>query len=163
MDLGATICTRRRPFCERCPVADRCVARLEGRIDELPSPRARKQIPVRDCAWLVLLHEGRVLLERRPLTGLWGGLWTFPESNFAVAIPFARSLGCEIGRVRRGVRFDHVFTHFRLRVQPLFCRVRRVMPRAERPGRKWFDIRMAAKAAVPAPVRTLLLDVTSVA
>ena len=98
------------------------MARREKRIDELPAQRQAKPIPVRTCSWLVLRHEGRVLLERRPVSGLWGGLWTFPESR--------RSLGCEIGRVRRGVRFDHVFTHFRLRVQPLHCEVRRVLPQA---------------------------------
>ena len=153
MDLGATICKRDNPLCEGCPVADGCVARRENRIDELPAPRKAKPIPVRTCSWLVLRHEGRVLLERRPTSGLWGGLWTFPESR--------RSLGCEIGRVRRGVRFDHVFTHFRLRVQPLYCEVRRVTPHAGEPGRKWFDIKAAASAAVPAPVRTLLIGVAA--
>ena len=153
MDLGATICKRDNPLCERCPVADGCVARRENRIDELPAPRKSKPIPVRNCSWLVLRHEGRVLLERRPASGLWGGLWTFPESR--------DSLGCEIGRVRRGVRFDHVFTHFRLRVQPLFCEVRSVTAHAGEPGRKWFHIKAAAAAAVPAPVRTLLLAVNA--
>lgn len=153
MDLGATICKRENPLCERCPVADGCVARRENRIDELPAPRKAKPIPVRKCSWLVLRHEGRVLLERRPVSGLWGGLWTFPESR--------RSLGCEVGRVRRGACFDHVFTHFRLRVQPLYCEVRRVLPHAAESGRKWFDIKAAAAAAVPAPVRTLLLEVNA--
>ena len=150
MDLGATICKRENPLCGRCPVADRCVARRENRVDELPAPRKAKPIPIRNCLWLVLRHQDRVLLERRPPDGLWGGLWTFPESR--------RSLGCEIARVRRGVRFDHVFTHFRLRIQPLFCDVRRVTPSAGESRRKWFDIKRAAAAAVPAPVRTLLLE-----
>src|SRR4030095_8826826 len=73
MDLGATICKRENPHCERCPAESRCVARLEGRIDELPLPRKKKQIPVRNCAWLVLRHEGRVPLGKRHTIGLWGG------------------------------------------------------------------------------------------
>ncbi|HEV8094604.1 MAG TPA: A/G-specific adenine glycosylase [Burkholderiales bacterium] len=163
MDLGATVCKREKPLCARCPVADRCVAYLEGRIDELPSPRRRKQIPVRGRAWLVLLHEGRVLLEPRPPTGLWGGLWTFPESGSDDAVePAGRLLGCEIGCVRRGAQFDHVFTHFRLRIEPVICEVRRVMPRAEQSGRRWFRLKAAAAAAVPTPVRTLLLQELSV-
>jgi A/G-specific adenine glycosylase len=157
MDLGATVCRRENPLCERCPVADGCVARLENRVDELPAPRKAKQIPVRNSSWLVLRHEGRVLLERRPPTGLWGGLWTFPESHSVVATSRSRLLGCEIERVRRGVHFDHVFTHFRLRVQPFYCEVSRVSPPSRQPGRRWFDIKAAASAAVPAPVRTLLL------
>jgi len=161
MDLGATVCRRENPLCERCPVAGGCVARLEDRVHELPAPRKAKQIPVRNCAWLVLRYEGRVLLERRPPTGLWGGLWTFPESHSVVAKSRSRLLGYEIGRVRRGVHFDHVFTHFRLRVQPLFCEVRRVSPPLRQPRRRWFDIKAAASAAVPAPVRTLLLEADS--
>ena len=159
MDLGATVCRRENPLCERCPLADGCVARLEDRVDELPAPRKAKQIPVRNCAWLVLRHEGRVLLERRPPTGLWGGLWTFPESRSDFA-PRARLLGCQIERVRRGAHFDHVFTHFRLRVQPLFCEVSRVAPIGQS-ARRWFEVKAAARAAVPAPVRTLLLEAGS--
>ena len=158
MDLGATVCKRENPLCESCPVANRCVARLEDRIDELPSQRKKRQIPVRDSAWLVLRHEGRVLLERRPPVGLWGGLWTFPESNGEIPKPVDRLLGCEIGHVRQGADFEHVFTHFRMRVRPFYCEVRRVIPGAGEFGRKWFDIAVAARAAVPAPVRTLLLD-----
>ncbi len=157
MDLGAAVCKRENPLCESCPVANRCVARLEGRIDELPAPRKKKQIPVRDCSWLVLRHQGRVLLERRPAAGLWGGLWTFPESNGETPKPVDRLLGCEIADVRQGTDFEHVFTHFRMRVRPFYCEVRRVIPGAGEAGRKWFDIEVAARAAVPAPVRTLLL------
>ena len=91
--------------------------------------------------------------------GLWGGLWTFPESGGDDAVePVGRLLGCEIARVRRGAQFDHVFTHFRLRIEPVFCEVRRVMPHAGQSGRKWFRLRAAAAAAVPAPVRALLLQ-----
>lgn len=161
MDLGATVCRRENPLCERCPVAHGCVARAEDRIHELPAPRKAKPIPVRNSSWLVLRHEGRVLLERRPPTGLWGGLWTFPESNSDAAKSGGRLLGCEIERVRHGVHFDHVFTHFRLRVQPLFCEVRRAKPLAGKSARRWFDIKAAASAAVPAPVRTLLLETDS--
>jgi A/G-specific adenine glycosylase len=158
MDLGATICKRENPWCGQCPVENHCVARLTGRIRELPLARRKKQIPVRNCAWLVLRHEGRVLLEKRPPTGLWGGLWTFPESDDEVPKPADRLLGCEIGYVRQGADFEHIFTHFRMRVRPFYCEVRRVIPRAGEPGRRWFDIAMAAKAAVPSPVRTLLLE-----
>jgi A/G-specific adenine glycosylase len=161
MDLGATVCKRENPLCERCPVADACVARLEGRIDELPSARKKRQIPVRHCAWLVLRHENRVLLEKRPPTGLWGGLWTFPESNSDETV--GRSLGYKISGMREGARFDHVFTHFRMRVRPLFCEVRDLPKRAQQSGRRWFDIRAAADAAVPAPVRALLLDADALA
>lgn len=145
MDLGATVCTRTKPACERCPVAERCVARREDRIHELPGRRARAPLPLRHATWYVFVHRGQVLLERRPGAGLWGGLWTFPESPLPGAT-----------KPRRLAPVEHGFTHFRLRAQPLLCAVRKATPKAPAPGRMWVDVADAAGAAVPAPVRALL-------
>ena len=75
MDLGATLCTARKPACERCPVAADCVARRSGRTAELPAKKPRRERPHRE-AWLILAEdaEGRLLLEQRPGQGIWGGL-----------------------------------------------------------------------------------------
>jgi len=157
MDLGATVCARARPACERCPMARGCVARLEGRIAELPAPRRRVALPQRRATWLVLVSAGQVLLERRAPQGLWGGLWTFPELNGADAMSHCRrELGCEVEGVRKLEPLEHGFTHFRLRAQPLLCQVRRRAPRAGGPGRMWLDAAGAAQAAVPVPVRKVL-------
>jgi len=145
MDLGATVCTRANPACERCPVAARCVARRENRVDELPARRARPPLPLRHATWYVLLHRGQVLLERRPGAGLWGGLWTFPETRFPGA-----------AKPRRLPLVEHGFTHFRLRVQPLLIAMRKAKPHAGAPGQMWMDVSDAVHAAVPAPVRSLL-------
>lgn len=141
MDLGATVCTR-NPACGECPVKARCVARRTGRIGELPAARPKKALPLRRTIWLVYLDRGRVLLERRPSPGIWGGLWCFPEA--AAAPPRGKKLA----------PIDHGFTHFRLRIQPLLCQR---APR-ETPGRLWVDLAEARDAAVPTPVRKLLQD-----
>jgi A/G-specific adenine glycosylase len=143
MDLGATVCTRARPACGRCPVARACVARREGRIAELPAARVRKPLPVKSANWYVYLRAGEVLLERRPGAGLWGGLWTFPEARLP-ASPRGRKLPA----------LEHGFTHFRLRAQPWLCPVRGATPPAA--GRLWLNLSDATGAAVPAPVRTVL-------
>ena len=142
MDLGSLVCTRSTPKCETCPVAAQCIARMEGRIHELPAPRARKALPTRRATWFVFLHDGAVLLERRPSRGLWGGLWTFPETR--------------VPGIREGKKLpiiEHGFTHFRLLAQPLLHRLRK---RVESPGRLWLDLADAVHAAIPAPVRTVL-------
>ena len=158
MDLGATVCTRTRPACERCPVARDCVARREDRIDELPAARKRKPLPLRHATWLVLLHKGSVLLERRPGTGIWGGLWVFPDGPEKDAGTFCeKNLSCVISRAQRMPVIEHGFTHFRLNIQPIRCSVKRILSRAEAPGRIWLDVEDAVRAAVPAPVRKLLL------
>ena len=157
MDLGATVCTKRQPRCGDCPVRRSCIARREGRTHELPAPRPKKAIPLKQATWLVLLKGGEVLLERRPSSGLWGGLWTFPEtSEKDLAAYCRRALGYAIGATRKLEPLEHGFTHFRLRVQPVVCEMRKPGLRAEAPGRLWLDLAAARSAAIPAPVRALL-------
>ena len=157
MDLGATVCTRASPACARCPVAADCVARREGRIAELPAARKRGPLPQRRSTWLVLLHQGAVLLERRPSRGVWGGLWALPEGPRAEVRAYCRkNFSVEIARPQRMPVIEHGFTHFRLSIHPLRCGVRRVLPRAQAPGRIWLDLEDAGRAALPAPVRALL-------
>jgi A/G-specific adenine glycosylase len=159
MDLGATVCTRASPACGRCPVAANCVARREGRIEELPAARKRKPVPLRHASWLVLLHKGSVLLERRPSAGIWGGLWVFPELVSGSPEVFCRKvLGCDVKKPERLPEIEHGFTHFKLRVKPFRFTVRKILPRAEAPGRIWLDVDDAVRAAVPAPVKSLLLE-----
>jgi len=158
MDLGATVCTRAKPACGRCPVARRCVARREDRIEELPAARTRKPLPLKRSTWIILLHQGSVLLERRPSSGIWGGLWVFPELVSGLPEAFCRkALGCDVKQSQRLPEIEHGFTHFRLNIRPIRCSVRKILPRAEALGRIWLEVEDAARAAVPAPVRKLLL------
>jgi A/G-specific adenine glycosylase len=158
MDLGATVCTRSNPACGSCPVAQDCVALRDGRIAELPAARRRGPLPLKRSNWAVLLHQGAVLLERRPSAGIWGGLWSFPECPAAGVSAFCRQkLACDIARAVKMPVIEHGFTHFRLNIQPIRCQVRKIFPRAETLGRIWLDLEEASRAAVPAPVRKLLL------
>jgi len=157
MDLGATVCTRVHPACERCPVRSGCAALAQGRIGELPGPRPRRRLPLRRATWLVLRRADAVLLERRPSRGLWGGLWTFPEARTADIPAYCReSFGCEIGPVRRLDNIEHGFTHFRLRIRPLLCDVKRRASSSLPGGHAWLALAEARAAAVPVPVRTLV-------
>ncbi len=157
MDLGATVCTRAKPACERCPVAADCVARRDGRIAELPLPRKRKPLPLRRATWLVLVHKGAVLLERRPGSGIWGGLLVFPEGPPDRLKSYCRkNFSVEISKAKKMPVIEHGFTHFRLDIQPIRCSVRRKFPGKKETGRCWLDIADATGAALPAPVRALL-------
>jgi A/G-specific adenine glycosylase len=157
MDLGAIVCTRRKPRCDDCPVARQCIARKHGRVDELPAARRRKPLPQRSVTWLVLRHHGEILLEKRPAPGIWGGLWSFPEAPARNIENYCRSsLGCELESTKKLEPLEHGFTHFRLHIRPLLCEVAGKAPRAEAPGRLWIDPADAAGAAVPTPVRKLL-------
>ncbi|MFT0533194.1 A/G-specific adenine glycosylase [Castellaniella hirudinis] len=122
MDLGATVCTRRRPDCARCPLAADCAARRQGVQDSLPAPRARLAQPTH-AAWLLILeHRQNLWLQRRPEAGVWGGLWTPPVLGSATALEAVlRTLGQPRATALAGL--THVFTHFRLAIQPVWVRL----------------------------------------
>ena len=121
MDLGATLCTRARPRCDACPIADDCVALREQRVDALPSPRPRKPLPRREVRVLVLERDGMVLLEQRPPLGIWGGLWSLPEMPVAgdVSAHIVSRFGAVTGVAQALPPIAHGFTHFALTMHPL--------------------------------------------
>ncbi|GAB4165764.1 MAG: A/G-specific adenine glycosylase [Rhodocyclaceae bacterium] len=158
MDLGATVCVRARPACERCPLAPGCVAAIEGRSGELPAPRPRSARPERTSRMLVLLDGDRVMLERRPPAGIWGGLLCLPELPEAAAPgPFCSArLGCGIGAPQPLPAIRHGFTHLRLVIEPLLARVETRTPRCAQDGLVWLAPGELARAGLPAPIRRLL-------
>ncbi|MFN3398474.1 MAG: A/G-specific adenine glycosylase, partial [Sulfurimicrobium sp.] len=159
MDLGATVCTRTRPRCEACPVGRDCLAHHQCRQNELPSPRPRKVLPERQTTMLLFLRKGEIYLEKRPPTGIWAGMWSFPEIAQAED-PRQASLarfGFEAGLLEPLPTLLHTFTHFRLRIRPQCLEVQSVQPRARQADGVWLDIEDALGAAIPAPVRKLLL------
>jgi A/G-specific adenine glycosylase len=146
MDLGATLCTRHNPQCDACPVKRGCFARRNGSAAALPARRSRKPTPVKNATWYILLHAREVLLVRRPPSGIWGGMWAFPEK---------RPANMELAAKRKLAVLEHGFTHLRLRVQPIVCELKRKLELADS---LWLELSDASSAAVPAPVRKLLLS-----
>ncbi|MSR15357.1 MAG: adenine DNA glycosylase [Gammaproteobacteria bacterium] len=126
MDLGATLCTRSAPRCDACPVASTCVAHIDGRTTDLPSRRPRRALPRRRTAFLILENcDGALLLEKRPPSGIWGGLWSFPEvSEGSDYLQWCTHQGLRTdGEFRELPTIDHTFTHFQLAITPLACRI----------------------------------------
>lgn len=155
MDMGATVCTRGTPACGACPLASTCVARREGRQQELPTPRARKAAPERETAMLMLECEGRLLLQRRPETGIWGGLWSLPEfpvNESAAQISLQWVSAVETPQAL--APFQHVFTHFKLRIHP--WHVQGKGQSTELANQEWVPLERLDDVAFPAPVRKLL-------
>lgn len=150
MDLGATLCTRGKPRCGDCPVAAQCVARRQDRIAELPTARPKRAVPQRAVTLLVLRRRGRVLLERRPPSGIWGGLLSLPELTDG-KWPRRHSGAVQLPVVR------HAFTHFRLDITPLLCEAQE----ADAPeGCVWLNLKQMDGAPLPAPIRKILETLT---
>src|SRR5512135_593859 len=157
MDMGATVCTRSRPKCVLCPVQADCVALQSDRIAELPSPRPRKAVPERHAVFLLLMHGNDILLEKRPGSGIWGGLWCPPQFDDEVAARdwFLRN-GMVASEGEKLETFTHTFTHFKLHITPLRVQLAHKPLRAMQPGMLWLDVGEALGAAIPTPVRKVL-------
>lgn len=157
MDLGATVCLR-RPDCAGCPVSGDCVALREALIAEIPAPRPRKALPHRNTVMLILEHRGELLLEKRAASGIWGGLWCFPEleAGSDAARWCEQHFGARLEDLQSLPPIEHGFTHFSLTISPQRARVSELMPRAAEPGRLWLQLDQAKAAAIPAPVRRIL-------
>jgi A/G-specific adenine glycosylase len=160
MDLGATLCTRSRPRCGECPVATGCVAVRDGLTGVLPEPKPRRALPTRATAMLIVRDaDGRVLLERRPPTGVWARLWSLPEAEDAGAAQAQLLLRHDVraGSARTLGSFVHAFSHYHLQITPLLLAVAgSTNAVAERGDSRWFSVEELGSLGLPAPVRKLL-------
>ncbi|WP_227875921.1 A/G-specific adenine glycosylase [Kushneria konosiri] len=163
MDMGATLCTRRRPSCLLCPFEADCVAHAQGEEHRFPASKPKKEKPVRQTLMLILRdgHE-RVLLEQRPSSGLWGGLWGMPQFDDHEALEswLAREMpGSAVEQ--QWPCFTHVFTHFRLEITPVQAHLSRSGEHPVVAGRRWYDPDQPDSIGLAAPVKALLESLSS--
>ena len=160
MDLGASVCSRSKPQCGQCPLQSTCAAHRDQRTAAFPSPKPRKALPERTTTMLLLLNGNEILLEKRPSTGIWGGLWSFPEIADGQNVQ-------QVARERFGLDttsqtalplLTHTFTHFRLHITPQPLHVLKRNPSTEDGRIVWLDLEDAMGAALPTPVRKLLVQ-----
>ncbi|MGB5831938.1 MAG: A/G-specific adenine glycosylase [Thiohalocapsa sp.] len=166
MDLGATLCTRSKPACRRCPLAEHCTGFRQGRPESYPGSKPRQDNPVRQARMLVVTDPlGCILLERRPPSGVWGGLWVPPElADGEDATDWCRErLGSGISRLELLPPRRHTFSHFHLDIQPTAVRLS-ANPAviADNGAQVWIDPADPGNIGLPAPVRRLLDEITKV-
>lgn len=160
MDLGATRCTRVQPLCQECPLSAGCAARLQGRVHELPTPKPSKPLPTRKTQMLLLQNEhDEILLEKRPDSGIWGGLWSFPEcaADTNLADWCQDTLGFQLERCKVWPEVRHTFSHFHLSITPTHAHIegppKRVM---ESQRYVWYNSKRPQAYGLAAPVIRLL-------
>ncbi len=158
MDLGATLCMRSRPRCGVCPVASGCVALRENLTAQLPARKPAKASPTRATCMLILRDRSdRILLQRRPATGVWAELWSLPEAATpADAEKVARAVGAQVDAVTPLATFVHVFSHYRLDIAPLLASAKALPHVADRDDLRWCSAAEFLQLGLPAPVRRLL-------
>lgn len=158
MDLGATLCTRSRPSCGRCPVRVDCEARISDTVQNYPGRKAKKDKPLRQTT-MVLANEGRrVLLERRPEAGIWGGLWSLPELDGRSLEDWCiDQLDTEAAATESWPLLRHSFSHYDLDIQPIVVRVESPLSKvADGDRTTWYEMDAAPPGGLAAPVKRLL-------
>ena len=158
MDLGATVCTPKKPKCEQCPVAQVCVAKAQGRPENYPV-KTRKLKRSSEQLWLLQMQtpKGDVWLMQRPQTGVWAGLYCLPvfESFDALqaVVPAKHRRDLSEGTV-----FKHVLTHKDLHVHPVTLCLPSTAKLSPSLGEgQWVAASDWSNLGLPAPVRKLLM------
>ena len=156
MDLGATLCTRTKPDCARCPVNESCQAFGTGRISEFPAPRPGLKVRKKSFRMLILTDgNGNVLLERRPPAGIWGGLWSLPSDDDGR--PVHERLGLDSESFEPLATLRHKLTHISMTIQPLIGHAHMPAGGVEcTSDQRWFNRHEWPALGLPRPVRHLL-------
>ena len=165
MDLGASICTRKSPNCADCPLSIRCAARRMAIVEQIPAPRPKRDRPRREVVFVMVLRDGDVLLQKRPDSGVWGGLWCFPETDAVnnVSEWCENRVGISPDRIKVRPKIQHAFTHFDLSMTPVEAHIQRPPGRVSEEGQwLWFDPDRPAEIGLAAPVARLLASLATV-
>lgn len=156
MDLGATLCTRSRPKCDQCPLSNACQALAFGKVGQIPTPKPKKKTPVKQTFMLLIKRETAFLLEQRPPSGLWGGLYSFPE--VADLRDIASEWGVNPDKLNVLEPFRHTFSHFHLDITPVLINDTDLNTGAvmEEQTTVWYNTVQPNEIGLAAPVKSLL-------
>lgn len=161
MDMGAMICTRSKPKCELCPVADLCQAKAQSRQADFPGKKPRKPLPEKQTWFAIFQHGSEVWLEQRPPVGIWGGLWCFPQHDSENIQPLlTQRLGASVSDALKAEHlnaFRHTFSHYHLDIVPLRYQLTQLpsMINDSHHG-QWYNLLNPPQVGLAAPVVQIL-------
>jgi len=158
MDLGATVCTRARPRCNECPVRSDCVAHALDKVSDYPVKKAQKAKPLRETTMVMAVADNAVYLERRPPSGIWGGLWSFPELEPDHVEDWCRRIANGATVVPQKLQtVRHSFSHYDLDIHPVVVRLQQASTSVADSGdMTWYQLDQQAPGGIAAPVRKLI-------
>ncbi|MFT5452355.1 MAG: A/G-specific adenine glycosylase [Enterobacterales bacterium] len=158
MDLGATLCTRSKPSCSVCPLINSCLAYKHSNQADYPGKKKKKVLPIKHQNFYLLMNDANeLLMEKRPATGIWGGLWTPPSSDIDLEIEsyLSEQLNIEVSSTEMLPEFRHTFSHFHLQISPIKASFSKFNGTNES-GLRWDSIENWLDQGIPAAVRAML-------
>jgi len=167
MDLGATICTRSKPMCEHCPLKTNCLAFKGNEQAHYPQKKPKKTIPTKSTIMIIpkitTLGESKILMEKRPPAGIWGGLWCFYEvSKHSQITKLLTELNLQEQSREALSTFRHTFSHFHLDIEPIVihCKTNHLVQIKteinEQQPQKWYDLSVEASVGLAASTQKLI-------
>jgi A/G-specific adenine glycosylase len=158
MDLGATLCTRSKPACDRCPVSGDCKALRTDSVEKYPGRKQKVSKPLKTTTMIMVSVSGQVYLERRPESGIWGGLWSLPELGERSIDDWCDTmLGATAKEVLSWEVLRHSFSHYDLDIQPIVVRIESHAGKVADAGTTtWYSLDDAPPGGFAAPVRKLI-------
>jgi len=165
MDLGATVCTRRNPDCHICPLSLACFAKSKNKQHYFPEKKPKIKLPKRDTVFAIMEnYYGEILLEQRPTSGIWGGLWCFPEfsSDLRIEKIIKKKYGFNIEYQKKCKAINHSFTHFHLTIKPIHIKLQKDKNKDyDSKITAWVDPKKNPSLGLPAPVLSMLTDLNN--
>lgn len=159
MDLGATCCTSKNFNCSNCPVQTHCLALKHKEQHLYPTKKIKKPVPIQQQQFLLLYtNQGSVYLEKRPPTGLWGGLWCLPSLEKGhCALDFIRHEYDLSGDTPQPlIAFKHRFSHFLLEIDAVSIKVQVLGRKLAEPRGQWFVKENLASLGLAKPTSKIL-------
>ena len=162
MDLGSSVCSRSRFDCEACPLNSGCGAFNTGKVKEFPHSKPKKAVPKKSCHQLIIQCGDKVLMEKRPNSGIWGGLFGFFEFNEYEELQiFLAQQGLEASLVELEA-FIHVFSHFELRINPYVLNVKKTPDVVNDKQLIWYPLDQSIEVGLAAPTKKLVKQITAI-
>jgi A/G-specific adenine glycosylase len=160
MDLGATICTAKKPNCILCPVQQTCQAKQNQLVEKFPYKKASALRPQKKrTLWIMINEQGDIFLERRPEYGIWGGLWSLPESDFPVPVSdIQERFQAQFDLTSEFPEIHHTFSHYHLTLKPIGLKLiaQQDIVRDGQQG-KWCSLETIKTLGLPAPIQKFLM------
>jgi A/G-specific adenine glycosylase len=167
MDLGATICTRSKPNCTACPVNTACQAFLTKQTEHFPNKKPKKTLPTKTTNFILLINKNnQILLYKRPSTGIWGGLWSLPETDNTdeATLYYQNQWGIKISHKFTLPQIKHVFSHYKLLATPHIIHLKNNPNQAMLDDTYlWCDINAPIPKGVATPIKKLLHELAKLA
>lgn len=158
MDIGASICTRSKPACDQCPLREDCQAVAQGLTDKLPVARPKKAKPSKQTLMYLLKNQQQeVFLYKRPQSGIWGGLYSFPESERRLKLAEIDQLfNVKASKQSDFANFRHTFTHFHLDIQAILVETDTQIAQINNKDDMWYSLQSRFEHGISAPTQKLL-------